>query len=133
MLIEAMATHEALKKKLLWIQFEKKTQHCLFKYIWFWVKMKWVTHRFTFYVTYNLSIRGPIWASMFLSKTLVLTNYCNMDILFSTMIEKCSYTLNFCLGFYFLTYPQWEVFPLAFYYFHPFKHYPNMIGIMDSL
>jgi hypothetical protein len=25
---------------------------------------------------------------MFLSKTLVLTNYCNMDITFSTMVEK---------------------------------------------
>jgi hypothetical protein len=65
--------------------------------------MQWMTHRFTSYVTYNLSIRGPICASMFLSKTLVLANYCSMDILFSTVIEKCSYTLNIFLGFYFLT------------------------------
>jgi len=34
----------------------------------------------------------PIWASMFLNKTLVSTNYYNMVVLFLTMVEKCSYT-----------------------------------------
>ncbi len=71
MLIEAMATHEALTKNFFESNLKKKE-----------------THRFTSYVTYNLSMRCPIWASMFLSKTLVLTNYCNMDITFSTMVEK---------------------------------------------
>ncbi len=80
LLIEAMATHETLTKNLFESNLKKKE-----------------THRFTSYVTYNLSMRWPIWASMFLSKTLVLTNCCSMVVLFLTMVEKCSYTLNFCL------------------------------------
>jgi hypothetical protein len=36
----------------------------------------------------------PIWASMFLNKTLVSTNCYNMVVLFLTMVEKCSYTLK---------------------------------------
>jgi hypothetical protein len=44
----------------------------------------------------------PIWASMFLNKTLVLANCYNMVVLFSTMVKKCLY--NFILFlFCFLT------------------------------
>ncbi len=93
----------SFRKKLIWIQFEKKHQHCLPIYIWFWVRSWWMTHKFTSYVTYNLSMKHSIWATMFLNETLVSTNCCNMAVLFSAMVEKCSYTLSFCFFFYFLT------------------------------
>jgi hypothetical protein len=39
MLIEAMATHEALKKKFFESNLKRKHNIAFFKYIWFWVKM----------------------------------------------------------------------------------------------
>jgi len=48
-------------------------------------------HRFTSYVNYNLTMKLPIWASMFLNETLVSANCYKMVVLFSTMAKKCSY------------------------------------------
>jgi hypothetical protein len=58
-------------------------------------------------------MRCPIWASMFLSKTSVLTNCCSMVVLFLAMFEKCSHTLNFFLGSFWKTHLGWKVSPLA--------------------
>ncbi len=55
------------------------------------------------YVTYSLSMRRSIWTSIFLNKTLVFTNYCNIVVLFLAMVEKCSRTLIFCLLFCFVS------------------------------
>jgi hypothetical protein len=48
-------------------------------------------------------MRRPIWTSIFLSKTLVSANCCNIVVLFLAMVEKCSKTLIFCLLFCFVT------------------------------
>ncbi len=61
-----------------------------------------MTHnRLTSYVTYTLFMKHPIWAFMFMSLALVSTNCYSMVALFSAMVEKCSYTLNFCFLFFF--------------------------------
>ncbi len=59
--------------------------------------------KFISYVTYSLSMRHPIWTSIFLSKALVFTNCCNIVVLFLVMVEKCSRTLIFYLLFCFVT------------------------------
>jgi hypothetical protein len=48
-------------------------------------------------------MKRPIWTSIFLSKTLVSTNCCNIVVLFSAMVEKCSKTLILCLFLCFVT------------------------------
>jgi hypothetical protein len=53
------------------------------------------------YVTYSLSMRPPIWTSIFLNKALVFANYCSITMLFSNMVEKCSRTLIFFLFSFF--------------------------------
>jgi len=59
--------------------------------------------KFICYVTYSLFMKCPIWASIFLSKALVSVSFYNIIVLFSTMVEKCSRTLIFCLLFCFVT------------------------------
>jgi hypothetical protein len=46
--------------------------------------------KFKYYTTYSLSMTYLIWTSIFLSKTFIFANYCNIVVLFSTMVEKCS-------------------------------------------
>jgi hypothetical protein len=57
--------------------------------------MWWMSHMFAYYVIYSLFMKCPIWVSMFLNKALVSTNCYNMVVIFTTMVEKCSYTLSF--------------------------------------
>jgi len=59
--------------------------------------------KFICYVTYSLSMKRPIWTSIFFSKALVSRDCCNIDVLFSTMVENCSKTLIFCFLFCFVT------------------------------
>jgi hypothetical protein len=54
-----------------------------------------MTHKFTSYVTYNLSMKHSIWATMFLNETLVSTNCYNLVVLFSAMVENVHTHLAF--------------------------------------
>jgi hypothetical protein len=91
-----MATHELLAKNFFEVHLKIKA-----------ILLSWIHQisgqivvndlKFICYVTYSLSMRCPIWTSMFLNKTLVFANYYNM--LFSAMVEKCSRTLIFWTTF----------------------------------
>jgi hypothetical protein len=46
--------------------------------------------KFKRYITYNLFMTCLIWTSIFLNKTSIFATSCNIVVLFSTTVEKCS-------------------------------------------
>ncbi len=95
--------------------------------------MWWMSHMFAYYVIYSLFMKCPIWVSMFLNKALVSTNCYNMVVIFTTMVEKCSYTLSFFFLLYFLTSSEVKGFSIAPYYLQLLKHYQILLGILNYL
>jgi hypothetical protein len=81
-LIKVREIYELLAKKLLQSSFEKNGS---FAYEWF--KAHMLCNLQLIYEMSNLDMH-------FFNKTLVSTNCCNIVVLFSTIIEKCSKTFN---------------------------------------